>query len=253
MHVLFLVTTAIFGVVVGGALDGPGQVLADASQRQEAERRAARVTEGAPAPQQVDEQLVHLLPAGHSPRRRAGAGVVTGALFALAAWRIGAHLVLLPILVFFATLVMISVTDLTHRLVPRQILYVALGVLTPLIVIVAVVDHDVRSLEGAAVGGVVAFLLFFALWWFVPKGIGFGDVRLAGLIGLVVGSLSLLHVYVAFLVGFVVGMLFGLALTIGSTTGRKTRIPFAPSLALGAVYSVLWGGALIHALFPAAS
>ena len=97
----------------------------------------------------------------------------------------------------------------------------------------------------------MAFGLFFAVWWFVPRGMGFGDVRLAGVIGVTVGYLSLLHAYVAFLSGFIVGMLFGLVMMVISSTGRKTRIPFAPSLALGAVIAVFWGGHIAQTLFHA--
>jgi leader peptidase (prepilin peptidase)/N-methyltransferase len=82
---------------------------------------------------------------------------------------------------------------------------------------------------------------------------GFGDVRLAGFIGLTVGYLSVLHAYVAFLAGFVVGLLFGLVLMATSSAGRRTRIPFAPSLAAGAVFAVLWGGPVAHSLFHAGS
>ena len=95
----------------------------------------------------------------------------------------------------------------------------------------------------------MAFGLFFAIWWFIPRGMGFGDVRLAGAIGFTTGWLSLLHAYVAFLAGFVVGMVFGLALMVVSSAGRKTRIPFAPSLSVGAVIAVLWGAHLAQSLF----
>ena len=82
---------------------------------------------------------------------------------------------------------------------------------------------------------------------------GFGDVRLAGAIGLTTGYLSLLHAYVAFLSGFVVGMLFGLAMMAVSSAGRKTRIPFAPSLSAGAVIAVFWGAQVAHGLFHTGS
>ncbi len=98
----------------------------------------------------------------------------------------------------------------------------------------------------------MAFAVFFTLWWFVPRGMGFGDVRLAGAIGLTVGYLSLLHAYVAFLAGFVIGMVFGLCLMLVSGAGRRTRIPFAPSLSAGAAIAVFWGGPLAHDLFHAA-
>ncbi len=119
---------------------------------------------------------------------------------------------LAPFCVFFATLVAVSMTDLTHRLVPRRMLYGALALIVPLLVATAGVDGTWHSLTGAVIAGAVSFGLFFAIWWFVPRGMGFGDVRLAGVIGLTVGYLSLLHAYVAFLSGFVIGMVFGLVL-----------------------------------------
>ena len=76
--------------------------------------------------------------------------------------------------------------------------------------------------------GAAAFGVFFLIWFFVPKGMGFGDVRLAGVIGLTVGYLSLLHAYLAFLSGFILGLLLGLVFMVGATTGRKTLHPVRP-------------------------
>ena len=160
---------------------------------------------------------------------------------------------LAPFCVFFAMLVAVSVTDLSHRLVPRRLLYAALALIAPLLVASAGIDHQWHDLTGAIVAGAVAFGLFFGIWWFVPRGMGFGDVRLAGVIGLTVGYLSLLHAYVAFLTGFIVGMVFGVVMMVVSSSGRKTRIPFAPSLAVGAVIAVFWGGQIAHDLFHAGS
>ncbi len=119
----------------------------------------------------------------------------------------------------------------------------------PLLVAASAVDHTWHSLTGSLIGGAVAFGLFFAVWWFIPRGMGFGDVRLAGAIGFTTGWLSLLHAYVAFLAGFLVGMVFGLLLMVASSAGRRTRIPFAPSLAVGAAIAVFWGAPIAHGLF----
>ena len=91
--------------------------------------------------------------------------------------------------------------------------------------VTSAVDHTWHSLAGSAIAGAVAFVLFFAVWWFVPRGMGFGDVRLSGVIGLTVGYLSLLHAYVAFLAGFVIGLLFGLALMVVPRGRPQDRIP----------------------------
>ena len=117
-----------------------------------------------------------------------------------------------------------------------------MALVVPLLVVTSAVDHRWHSLSGSVIAGAVAFAVFFAVWWFVPQGMGFGDVRLAGAIGVTVGYLSLLHAYVAFFAGFLIGTVFGLVMATVWSSGRKTRIPFGPSLAVGAVFGVLWGG-----------
>jgi leader peptidase (prepilin peptidase) / N-methyltransferase len=278
----------VAGLLVGGVLDPLGQKLADHSRRDD-ERRRAEIpqstggedetdgdresapghVESAPGhvesalegarnaaesddsdnPGPVDRTVGALLPQGRAPARTACAALVTAVLFGAAAAHFGRNLILAPFSVFFAMLVVISVTDLSHRLVPRRLVYGALVLIVPLLAATSAVDHTWRDLTGSVIAAAVAFGLFFAIWWFIPKGMGFGDVRLAGSIGFTVGYLSLLHAYVAFLIGFVAGMLFGLLMMVISSSGRKTPIPFAPSLATGAVIAVLWGGPITQSLF----
>ncbi len=283
MDALLVAGTSVAGLLVGGALDPFGQHLADRSRLEDQRRQAQRnpapeVPDGAADrrvsarghmeesaqealvaagrddsdhPRPADPAVRNLLPSGPAPVRTVSAALVTSALSGAAAAHFGRDLVLAPFCVFFAMLVVISVTDLSHRLVPRWLLYGALALIVPLLVASAAVDHSWHSLTGSVIAAAVAFGLFFAIWWFVPRGMGFGDVRLAGVIGLTVGYLSLLHAYVAFLTGFVTGMLFGLVMLVVSSAGRKTRIPFAPSLAVGAVIAVFWGGHVAQSLFHA--
>jgi prepilin signal peptidase PulO-like enzyme (type II secretory pathway) len=275
VNTLLIVGTSLAGVVIGGALDPLGQQLADASRaaedrcRAESQERQADTRSSEAAPQGEGEAsdegagrrghaevgppnegaVRNLLPGGPYFGRTVGSALVTGALFGGAADHFGADLILAPFCAFFAMLVMISVTDLSHRLVPRRVVYAALALVIPLLVLTSAVDHRWYSLTGSVIAGAVAFGLFFVIWWFIPRGMGFGDVRLAGAIGLTVGYLSLLHAYVAFLAGFIVGAVFGLVMMVIASTGRKTRIPFAPSLAAGAVFAVFWGGHVAHGLF----
>ena len=214
------------------------------------------VSTGSPGgtdPAAEDEPVRHLLPEGRSAPRTVGAGLATGALVALTAARYGPHLVLAPLAVFLAMAVTVSVTDLTHRLVPRQLIYGTMVLVVPLLVLVSAHDGRWRSLVGSAIAGAVAFTLFFLLWFFIPKGMGYGDVRLAAAIGVTVGYLSIVHAYLAFLIGFVLGLVMGLVLMVGSPSGRKTRIPFAPALCLGAAIAILWGAPLAHQLFHTGS
>jgi leader peptidase (prepilin peptidase)/N-methyltransferase len=204
-------------------------------------------------PVEVGSSAVHLLPQGRSPGRTVAAAVLTGGLFAALAVHFGADIVLAPFAVFVATLVAVSLTDLSYRLVPRWLIYGSVVLIVPLLVITAAVDHQWQHLSGAAIGGAVAFALFFAVWWFIPKGMGYGDVRLAGLIGITTGFLSLLHTYLAFLAGFVLGAVFGVAMMVAGSSGRKTRIPFAPSLAVGAILTIFYGAHVAQSLFGAGS
>ena len=201
----------------------------------------------------------HLLPQGRSAPRAIGAGIVTGGLFALTASRLDVHgheatlLLVLPYWVFLAVAVTVSVTDLTHSLVPRQLLYGSLALMVPLLVVASAHLHSWRPLVDAAGAGFGAFAVFFVIWFFVPRGMGFGDVRLAGVIGVAVGYLGLLEAYLAFLIGFVLGLVFGLVLMPVSGSGRKTRIPFAPALCVGAAIAIIWGVPLADHVFHASN
>ncbi|MGD0881760.1 MAG: A24 family peptidase [Acidimicrobiales bacterium] len=290
MHVFLVASCAAAGVVVGAVLDPVGQRLADRSRAVDERRRLDRAEQRAgdtgtggdkaatptdsvsiPLPVPVPElgadreaapaadgepgagggePVRHLLASGRSIPRTVGAAIVTGALVGAAAARFGPHLILAPYAVFLVMAVTVSVTDLTHRLVPRHLVYGAMVLVVPLLVVVSSLDHSWSDLSGAAIAGAVAFGVFFVIWFVVPRGMGYGDVRLAGAIGVTVGYLSLLHAYLAFLVGFVLGLVLGLVLMVGSSAGRKTRIPFAPALCAGAAVAILWGGPLVHHLFP---
>jgi leader peptidase (prepilin peptidase)/N-methyltransferase len=209
-----------------------------------------------PVPEAGDSTVAgvrHLLPSGRSPARTLGAAVVTGALWAAVARSFGPHVLVIPYLTFMAMAVAVAVTDLTHRLVPRRLIYAALVLITVQLIGVSIHDHNWHHFAIAVIGGAMAFGVFFLIWFFVPRGMGFGDVRLAGAIGLTVGYLGLVHVYLAFLTGFVLGLLFGLVLMIGSSSGRKTRIPFAPALVAGATVAILWGGTIGQHVFQTGS
>ncbi|MHB1709892.1 MAG: prepilin peptidase [Acidimicrobiales bacterium] len=261
MDVTLIAVTTVVGLVTGGALDPLGQRLAERTRLSGAPKRAEKApgrddrSAEPPAPGHVPVRSAeveprHLVTQGRSPYRTTVAAVVTGALFGFSAGHFGADLVLAPFCVFFALLVVVALTDLSHRLVPRRLIYPGLALILPLLVASAAVDRQLGRLSGMVIAGAVAFGIFFAIWWFVPQGMGFGDVRLAGVIGIVTGYLSLLHAYLAFLGGFVIGMVFGLVMMVLLSSGRKTRIPFAPALAGGAVLTVFFGAHVAHSLFP---
>ena len=139
--------------------------------------------------------------------------------------------------VFCAALVVITATDLTHRIVPNRI------VLPAAAVVLVLMTAAEPSPEWAAAGlGASAFLLLVALAY--PGGMGMGDVKLALLMGVALGR----AVAVALPLGMLVAIVPAIFLFARHGSGaRKMAIPFAPFLAVGSVVALFAGDALIHA------
>ena len=132
----------------------------------------------------------------------------------------------------------IALIDLRHRIIPNRLTYPSL-LLFSVVIVLARVIGGVGDPASAAIG----LLLYGGILFFVAvvsRGMGMGDVKLAALIGLVLGSLGLRFVGVAAGAAIVFGGLGGVvALAMGK--GRKSAIPFGPYLAAGAVVAGIWG------------
>jgi len=168
----------------------------------------------------------------------------TGTLFALAAWRIApSSLAEWARLIFasacLAVLVVVTVTDLEHGLILNRVIYPAIGL--GLVGSLLVDWPDLLShLGGGLLGaGVIALIILL-----VPGGMGWGDVRLAGFIGLITGLPGLLF---ALFVGFVSGGI--VAGTLLASGRRKTgeTIPLGPFLALGGGAALLYSEEMLNA------
>jgi leader peptidase (prepilin peptidase)/N-methyltransferase len=172
--------------------------------------------------------------------------LATGAVFAAIAARFGVDIVVPAYLVFAGGLIALAAIDLEHRTLPNRILYPVTGAVLALLAVAASVDDRWGSLLRAGAGAALAFVSLFAIWFVYPKGMGFGDVRLAGLIGLGIGWLGLRQVAVGLFLGFLIGAVVGIGLVVAAGQNRKTRIPFGPFMALGALIAVLWGQDLVR-------
>jgi leader peptidase (prepilin peptidase)/N-methyltransferase len=87
----------------------------------------------------------------------------------------------------------------------------------------------------------MAFGFLFLVHLIHPRGMGFGDVKLAGLLGLYLGWITLGHVPLGLFLGFFMGAAVGVALMATRRRTRRDPIPFGPFLAMGAVVAVLVG------------
>ena len=164
--------------------------------------------------------------------------LTAGLAVAVVVTKHGAHDIALG-LVLLAVLVPVALIDLEHRIIPNRIL--APAAVAALAIGLATKPSGVpeQLIAGAAAAG---FLLIFLLAY--PKGMGMGDVKLAGVLGLFLGR----SVGPAILVGVVAGVVVGAVLMsqVGVHQGRKTAVPFGPFLAFGGVVGILAGPALVH-------
>jgi leader peptidase (prepilin peptidase) / N-methyltransferase len=110
---------------------------------------------------------------------------------------------------------------------------------------VVAVPAPAAELGRAAAGMVALYGLFLLLALSHPAGLGFGDVKLAGLLGLATAWLGWGTWYVALLAAFVCGGLAGLVLVLSGRAGRRTEIPFGPAMLAGALVAVLWSGPIM--------
>ena len=108
----------------------------------------------------------------------------------------------------------------------------------------ALADDRWHDLLRAGIGMAALYCFYFVLASIYPAGMGFGDVKLAGVLGIYLGWLGWGELVVGAFLGFLFGGVVGLLLMAVRRAGRKSSIPFGPYMLAGAFVSILWGGAL---------
>jgi leader peptidase (prepilin peptidase) / N-methyltransferase len=174
-----------------------------------------------------------------SPPRRPLVEVITAAAFGAVAAARGVHPELVVLLPFVSLLVAVAAIDLEHRIIPNRLVLPA-----ALFGVAASAVARPHQLPELALAGGLAFLLLLLAAVAYPAGMGMGDVKLAGVMGLYLGS----SVAAALPVAFLAGSLFGVVkIAREGLAARKCTIPFGPFLALGGLVGVLVGPELVHA------
>jgi leader peptidase (prepilin peptidase)/N-methyltransferase len=145
----------------------------------------------------------------------------------------------LPAYIYFAAIgVALAVTDLRVRRLPNAIVLPSYPVLAVLLAGASAVDGDWWALTRALLGAAILFAFFFALAYIYPAGMGFGDVKLAGIVGGLLAYLSWSTLVVGAFAGVLIGALAGLTFMAVKRVGRKTAIPFGPWMIAGALVGV---------------
>jgi len=166
--------------------------------------------------------------------------MLTALMFVCAALRFGPSMELAAFSILFASLIAVAAIDIELRLVPKRIVWPTFAAAGLLFTASAVIQGEPRRLVDTVGGSVGAFAVLFTIHLISPRGMGFGDVRLAALLGLFLGWLGPAHVGLGLFAGFVFGGIGGLAaLALGRS--RRSALPFAPFLALGTATAVLVG------------
>jgi leader peptidase (prepilin peptidase) / N-methyltransferase len=139
---------------------------------------------------------------------------------------------------FAGLMVALSVIDIRHRRIPNRLVYPAVVIAAAVIVAGDLAGGGLDVLDAGI--GLFAYGLALLIIALISKGMGMGDVKLAGLIGLVLGSIGLDLVAVAAGMGILLGGV-GAIVALLAGADRKSAIPYGPYLASGAVIAVFVG------------
>lgn len=165
----------------------------------------------------------------------------TALLFVATAFRFADDLRALPAYLSFAAIgIALALIDLEVRRLPNAIVLPAYPVLAVLLAI----DADPPALFRAAIGTAALFAFYLVVALVSPGAMGFGDVKLAGVIGGMTGYLSWGALLVGAFLGFLFGAIAGVLLIAAGRAVRKTALPFGPFMILGGLTSVLGAGHL---------
>jgi leader peptidase (prepilin peptidase)/N-methyltransferase len=172
----------------------------------------------------------------------------TGVLFALSAWKFGLSLTAVVYAAFFWVLVVVSVIDIDHHLLPSRIVLPAFVAGWAGLAAAALVGGELGRLADALLGAAIFGGFIFVIAFAYPAGMGGGDVKLAFVLGTFLGYIGspavvLVGMFLSFLLGSVIGVV-----AMKATGGdRKMPVPFGPSLALGTVLAIFAGRPLLDA------
>jgi leader peptidase (prepilin peptidase)/N-methyltransferase len=165
----------------------------------------------------------------------------TGVLFGALAARIGAEPALPAYLYLGAICVALGLIDLDTQKLPNAIVLPSYAVMAVLLGGAALVDGDLDPLKRAAIGLAALWVIYFLLWVVYPSGMGFGDVRLSGILGAYLAYLGWPEWFVGWLAGFFLGGIFGVVALLSGRASRKTHVPYGPFMIAGALLAVFVG------------
>ena len=147
-----------------------------------------------------------------------------------------------------AVAVALAFIDLDTHTLPNRIVLPSYAIGAGLLALASAGTGDWGALLRAAVGGAVLWVFYLLLVLAYPRGMGFGDVKLAGVLGLYLGWAAWGALVVGGFAAFLLGGVVGLGLLVAGRAKRGTGIPFGPWMLLGAAVGLV-GGERLWALY----
>jgi leader peptidase (prepilin peptidase)/N-methyltransferase len=136
----------------------------------------------------------------------------------------------------------LTVIDIKVRRLPDAIVLPAYGVLPVLLAVAAGLEDRWPDLLRAGAAGLTLAVFYLVVCWLAPRGMGLGDAKLAGVLGMGLGWLGWGPLALGFLAPFLLGAMAGLVTMAVRRSGRKTTIPFGPWMCLGTALGCAIGG-----------
>jgi len=162
----------------------------------------------------------------------------------LLGWMLGTTPVVVAWLLLAVTGAVLGYIDARTRYLPSAIIWPSYVVIGLALLGAALASGEWGSFRRGVLAGVIGFAVFYVLWFVFPRGVGFGDVRLSGLLGLALGWLGWGEFISGLYGGFFLGAIVGIALIAGKVMTRKQMVPFGPFMLVGALAGVVLGGPL---------
>ncbi len=176
------------------------------------------------------------------PGRTPYVALITAILFPLTAILVGMDWVLPSYLWFVAVTVTLTLTDIDTKLIPNRILFPGTVVGAVLLTAGALIESG--PILRAFAGGAIYFLVLLVVALAARGAFGFGDVKLAFLLGLFTAYRSWETLIVAVFAAFLLGGLVSLVIIVFRLKDRKDSIPFGPYLVGGAYIAIAWGATI---------
>jgi len=172
--------------------------------------------------------------------------LLTAVVFIVLAVHFGARAVLPAYLYLAAVGIALAAIDLDLHRLPDRLTLPSYAVGAALLGLAAAYDGTPWPFVRALIGMAALFAFYFLLVLIQPRGMGFGDVKLAGVVGLYLGFLGWGALLVGAFAAFLLGGCFSIGLLMFAGAGRKTKVPFGPFMLAGALLAVLIGERLAH-------